>query len=79
LRKMVAAGEFREDLYYRLGAFQIGIPCLKDRPADIPLLAELFLARSAEELGKHPLELAEDAIAALLAYPGPATCASLET
>lgn len=53
LAKLVAAREFREDLYYRLNVVPIGIPALRDRAADIVSLAQHFLARSAASNGRH--------------------------
>jgi two-component system nitrogen regulation response regulator NtrX len=67
----IAAGRFREDLYYRLAVVPLKIPALKDRREDVPLLAELFLARSAESSGMPARELSADAIAALQAYEWP--------
>ncbi len=78
LRKLVEEGRFREDLYYRLSAFPLEIPPLRQRPADILPLARHFLARAARALGKPPLELEEDAIRALLAYSWPGNVRELE-
>jgi two-component system NtrC family response regulator/two-component system response regulator HydG len=72
------AMEFREDLYYRLGALSLEIPRLQQRPGDIPALAQLFLSRAAAEMGKPGLELSPDAIAALLAYNWPGNVRELE-
>jgi two-component system, NtrC family, nitrogen regulation response regulator NtrX len=67
----IAAGRFREDLYYRLAVVPLKVPALKDRREDVPLLAELFLARSAETSGMPARELSADAVAALQAYDWP--------
>jgi DNA-binding NtrC family response regulator len=68
LRDMVAEGRFRQDLYYRLNTFPIEVPALRERVADIPLLAEALLARVAP---RRALRLAEAARQALLAYDFP--------
>ncbi len=61
----VQEGEFREDLYYRLCAFQIELPPLRARPDDIELLAARFLASFAERDGSHPLRLTDSSVAEL--------------
>ena len=71
LHAEIAAGRFREDLYYRLAVVPVKVPALKDRREDVPLLAEYFLARSAESSGIPARELSADAIAALQAYEWP--------
>ncbi len=71
LHAEIAAGRFREDLYYRLAVVPLKVPALKERREDVPLLAELFLARSAEVSGMPARELSADAIAALQAYDWP--------
>jgi formate hydrogenlyase transcriptional activator len=53
LNDEIAAGRFRSDLYYRLNVFPIEVPALRQRVADIPLLARFFLTKYAKKLGKH--------------------------
>jgi two-component system nitrogen regulation response regulator NtrX len=67
----MAAGRFREDLFYRLNVVPIRVPSLRERREDIPVLARHFMARSAETSGLPPRELGEDALAALQAYEWP--------
>ena len=53
LTRLVAEGRFREDLFYRINVIPIALPPLRDRREDIPLLADHFLAKYAEQMGKH--------------------------
>jgi sigma-54 dependent transcriptional regulator len=78
LREAVAAGRFREDLYYRLNVATLPLPPLRDRPGDILVLARHFLSHYAARLGAPPAELGEDAIDALLAHPWPGNVRELE-
>jgi len=67
----IAAGRFREDLYYRLAVVPLDLPSLKERREDIPLLATEFLARSAESAGMPAHQLSVDALTALTVYDWP--------
>jgi DNA-binding NtrC family response regulator len=68
LRAMVAAGGFRQDLYFRLNTFPIDLPALRDRTQDIPLLAESLLSRV---VGSRSLALAKGAMELLMRYRYP--------
>jgi sigma-54 dependent transcriptional regulator, acetoin dehydrogenase operon transcriptional activator AcoR len=78
LRDSVEHGTFREDLFYRLSVIPVSVPPLRDRRADIPLLAEHFLARIAPQEGKSIEGLAADAIDCLLDYRWPGNVRELE-
>ncbi len=67
----IAAGRFREDLFYRLSVVPLRVPPLRERRDDIPLLVEDFLAHSAEVSGLPRRRVADDAMAALQAYDWP--------
>ena len=71
LRVLVEDGRFREDLYYRLNVVRIDVPPLRARPSDIPLLADHFLTRFAEENEQDVQGFAEDALRLMLDYPWP--------
>lgn len=71
LESGLADGRFREDLYYRLKVVTLSIPPLRDRPEDIPLLADYFLAKFAEEMKVENPGVTDDAKAALCNYPWP--------
>ncbi|HME46122.1 MAG TPA: sigma 54-interacting transcriptional regulator [Syntrophorhabdales bacterium] len=72
LEKLVAAGTFRDDLYYRLGVFPINIPPLRERKADIPALVEHFIEKKAREMGLHSVPtLVPGAIDHLMRYDWP--------
>jgi len=71
LEKAVENGEFREDLYYRLKVIPLDIPNLVDRPDDIPLLAEHFLATYARNNKQDQKKFSPDALKYLLSMPWP--------
>ena len=71
LQAEIAAGRFREDLFYRLAVVPLRVPALRERREDIPALAQQFLQRSAELSGMAGRELSTDALTALQAYDWP--------
>lgn len=78
LAKEVAAGRFREDLYYRLNVARIVIPPLRDRPEDVPPLAEAILRRVEGRHGWGELSLSPEALAAIRERPWPGNVRQLE-
>lgn len=78
LRAAVAAGTFREDLYFRLGAFIITVPPLRDRREDIPPLVHNFLTRAASRMKKDVSSVSADAMTALMNYRWPGNVRELE-
>ncbi len=78
LRAQAQTGAFREDLFYRLDILQIELPPLRERPEDLPVLAEHFIRRACQRLGKPPMQLHPEAMAALLAYRFPGNVRELE-
>jgi transcriptional regulator with PAS, ATPase and Fis domain len=78
LRAAVDAGTFREDLYFRLGAFVITVPPLRDRREDIPPLVHEFLRRSAARVKKDVKTVSADAMTALMRYDWPGNVRELE-
>jgi DNA-binding NtrC family response regulator len=78
LKALAAGGRFRQDLFYRISAFPIELPALRDRGADILKLARFFLDRASRELGRPSPELSEAAQAKLLSYTWPGNVRELE-
>ncbi|MDX1679187.1 MAG: sigma-54 dependent transcriptional regulator [Akkermansiaceae bacterium] len=78
LSKEVTAGNFREDLYYRLNVVELKIPPLRERPEDIPLLAEFFLQRITRKNGMARIKLSAEAIAVLQQHNWPGNVRELE-
>ncbi len=66
LPRAIAAGQFREDLFFRINVIELHVPPLGDRPEDIPPLAEHFLAVHATREGRAGMRLADEALAALV-------------
>ena len=71
LEEAVAAGKFRQDLYFRLGAAPVIVPPLRDRRCEIPLLARAFVAEACARRGRPQLSLTPEAMRVLLAYHWP--------
>ena len=78
LPTLVAEGKFREDLFYRLNVIPIRLPGLRERPGDVPLIADHFLAKLSREMGKTLEGFAPEALAALEAYQWPGNVRELE-
>ena len=71
LEKSVREGKFREDLYYRLNVFPLQLPPLRERTADIALLATAFAQKYAQSIGRALEPLSEDCLRRLQAYNWP--------
>jgi Nif-specific regulatory protein len=78
LEEEIAAGRFRQDLYYRLNLFPILMPALRDRADDIPALAEFFLDRAARRMGKPIRGFSAAAMDLLAGYQWPGNVRELE-
>ena len=78
LESAVEAGQFREDLYYRIGGIEIELPPLRDRSSDIPLLASHFLAREHEKSRGGPSKLTADAESVFVSYRWPGNVRELQ-
>jgi len=78
LETMVAARQFREDLYYRLNVFRIRLPALRERKGDVPLLVDYMLQRQAAARKSRPKRLSAEALEAMLAYDWPGNVRELE-
>jgi DNA-binding NtrC family response regulator len=78
LAKLVEAGTFRQDLYYRVNVVNIVLPSLRERIGDIQLLAESFVKRFSQEMGKRISGFSTEALDAMLRYPWPGNVRELE-
>jgi two-component system response regulator PilR (NtrC family) len=78
LSKMVAEGQFREDLFYRINVIPVRLPALRERREDIALLAEHFVARFARVMGKPVAAISGDALELLKGYAWPGNIRELE-
>ena len=74
----VAAGTFRQDLFYRLNVFPIAVPALRERAEDIPLLVEYFVGRYANGAGKNIRRIGKDTLEVLRAYHWPGNIRELQ-
>lgn len=79
LKKEVAQGNFREDLYYRLNVYMLQVPALRERRSDIPLLAESLLRGAMENASRANLKLTEETLRTLVAYDWPGNVRELES
>jgi two-component system nitrogen regulation response regulator NtrX len=78
LKKCVAAGKFREDLFYRLNVVPIRVPSLRERPEDIPLLARFFARRLCEKNNVKEKPIDEDVLTELRRYHWPGNVRELQ-
>jgi transcriptional regulator with GAF, ATPase, and Fis domain len=78
LEAMVRAGQFREDLFYRIQVLPVRLPPLRERREDIPRLVEHLLTRAAREAGKDSPLVGQEVMAALVAYDWPGNVRELE-
>ncbi len=78
LEEAVASGQFREDLYYRLNVIHVHVPALRERPEDIPGLAEHFLRQTSEKTGRTGVTLSRNTIQLLMTWNWPGNVRELE-
>jgi DNA-binding NtrC family response regulator len=78
LKQEVAAGRFREDLYFRLAVVPLRVPALRERLADVPILVDHFLRLAAARLERPPRRLSGEALALLMRYDWPGNVRELE-
>jgi DNA-binding NtrC family response regulator len=79
IEQLVADGQFRSDLYYRLRVFSLTLPPLRERREDLPLLVEHFLRRFGRELRKEIHGISPEALALLERYPWPGNLRELQS
>jgi two-component system, NtrC family, response regulator PilR len=78
LAQLVAEGKFREDLFYRVNVIELRVPSLRERPEDVPELAEAVLRRLGRRMKTTPPMMGKDALAALERYAFPGNVRELE-
>jgi len=78
LKQAIKAGQFREDLFFRLNVVSLTLPPLRERPEDIPALAEFFLSRQTREAKRPVMKLSDEAITAMRHYAWPGNIRELE-
>ncbi len=78
LFEMVQRGEFREDLYYRLGVIELTLPALRDRRDEIPVLLDHFIGQAAEKLNRAAIQMTPRLNAFLLGYDYPGNIRELQ-
>jgi DNA-binding NtrC family response regulator len=71
LRELIGEGRFRQDLYYRISAIQLVIPPLRERPVDIPPIAQVLIGRMSRRLDRKPIQLSTEAEASLCTHHWP--------
>lgn len=76
--RLLREGKIREDLYFRLNVVSIKLPDLKDRKEDIPLLVKHILNKNAEDVGRKPLGISDEAMRILIEYSWPGNVRELE-
>lgn len=78
LRALVASGQFRQDLYFRLRGFELEVPPLRDRPDDVPVLAEFFAAKHSDAMGRKILGISAAVLEKLASFDFPGNVRELE-
>jgi two-component system, NtrC family, response regulator PilR len=78
LGELVAQGQFREDLFYRINVIELRVPSLRERPSDVPEIAEAVLHRLGRRSNSDPPQLAPEAIEMLQSYAFPGNVRELE-
>ncbi|MBP7776035.1 MAG: sigma-54-dependent Fis family transcriptional regulator [Acidobacteria bacterium] len=78
LEEMVRTGAFREDFFFRINVISVRLPALRERAEDIPILAEQFLRRFAERMGRHVQAIAPETMRLLVSYRWPGNVRELE-
>src|SRR5215469_1525116 len=79
MKQLVAGGKFRQDLYFRIRGFEFEVPPLRERPVDIPALAEFFAAKHADAIGRKILGISACVIDKLVTFDFPGNIRELET